>query len=142
MHKLAKENKNIFILGDFKINLLNCVNHPAPENFLNMMNSNLLLPCILQPSRVTDRSATLIDNIFANTFNFNALSGNLVTKMSDHFPQFLIIRDLKLYYIFLNYYKHDYSHFSEEVFVEEVYYIDFSPVYKSNLNTNGKIDLF
>ena len=75
-----------------------------------MMNSNYLLPYILQPTRVTDRSATLIDNIFANTFNFNALSGNLViiiyilqptrvtdgsaTKISDHFPQFLIIEDV------------------------------------------------
>ena len=69
------------MLGDFNINLLNCVYHPASENFLNMMNSNYLLPYILQPTRVTDRSATLIDNIFANTYNFNALSGNLVTKL-------------------------------------------------------------
>ena len=52
---------------------------------------------IAQPTRVTDRSATLIDNIFANTFNFNALSGNLVTKISDHFPQFLMVQDLKVY---------------------------------------------
>ena len=44
LHNLARENKNIFILGDFNINLLNCVNHPASENFLNMMNSNHLLP--------------------------------------------------------------------------------------------------
>ena len=75
MHNLARENKNIFILGDFNINLLNCVNHPTSENFLNMMNSNYLLPYILLPIRVTDRGATLIDNFFANTFNFNALSG-------------------------------------------------------------------
>ena len=84
LHNLVRENKNIFILGDFNINLLNCVNHPASEPFLNMMNSNYLLPYILQPTRVTDRSATLIDNIFANTFNSNARSGNLVTKISDH----------------------------------------------------------
>lgn len=69
-----------------------------------MMNSNYLLPYILQPTCVTDRSATLIDNIFANTFNFNALiSGNLVTKISDHFPQFLITEDLKVNYASLNY---------------------------------------
>ena len=92
LHNLARENKNIFILGDFNINPLNCVSHSASENFLNMMNSNYLLPYILQLTRVTNRSATLIDNIFANTFNlsnFNALSGNLVTiwpfpTVSDH----------------------------------------------------------
>ena len=54
------------------------MNHPASEHFLSMMNSNQPLPYIFQPTRKTDRSATLIDNIFANTFNFNALSGNLV----------------------------------------------------------------
>ena len=47
LHNLVRENKNIFILGDFNINLLNCINHPASENFLNMMNSNYLLPDIL-----------------------------------------------------------------------------------------------
>ena len=85
---------------------------------------------------------TLIDNIFANTFNYNALSGNLVTKTSDHFPQFLIIENLKVNYAALNYYKHDYSHFSEEAFVDEVSHLDFSPIYNSNLNTNSKFDLF
>ena len=106
-----------------------------------MMNSNFLLPYILQPTRVTDRSANLNDNIFANTYNFNALSGNLVTKISDHLPQFLIIEDLKVNYTSLNYYKHDYSHFNEEVFVEEVSHLDFS-VCNSNLDTNCKFDVF
>ena len=58
LHNLARENKNIFMRGDFNINLLNCIYHPASENFLNMMNSNYLLPYILQPTRVTNRSAT------------------------------------------------------------------------------------
>ena len=99
------------------------------------------MPYILQPSRVIDRSATLIDHIFAETFNFYALSGNISTKISDHFPQFLIIEDLKVNYTTLNYYKHDYSHFSEEAFVDEVSHLDFSPIYNyySNLNTNGKL---
>ena len=33
LHNLARENKNIFILGDFNINLLNCGNHPASRIF-------------------------------------------------------------------------------------------------------------
>ena len=91
---VVRENKNIFIY--FNVNLLNCVNHVASENFLNMMNFNSLLPYIRQPTSVTDiRSATLIDNIFDNIFNFNTISGNLITKLSDHLPQFLIIEDLK-----------------------------------------------
>ena len=51
-----------------------------------MLNSIFLLPYILQPTRITERSATLIDNIFANTYAMNAISGNLVPKISDHLP--------------------------------------------------------
>ena len=49
-----------------------------------MLNSFVLLPYILQPTRITERSATLIDNIFANTYAMNAISGNLVSKISDN----------------------------------------------------------
>ena len=45
-----------------------------------------------------ERSATLIDNIFANTYAMNAISGNLVSKISDHLPQFLIVDNLKVNY--------------------------------------------
>ena len=81
-------------------------------------------------------------DIFNNTFNLNALSENLVTKISDHFPQFLIIADLKVNYASLNYYKHDYSHFSKEAFGDEVSHLDFSPIYNNNLSTNGTFDHF
>ena len=43
------------------------------------------------PTRITPRSKTLIDNIFFNEINEAALSGNLVTDISDHHAQFLII---------------------------------------------------
>ena len=39
-------------------------------------------PLIMQPSRVTSRSATIIDNM---------LVGNLTASISDHFPQFCFI---------------------------------------------------
>ena len=55
-------------MGDFNINLLNCESHPESNDFLLMLNSFFLPPCILQPTRITERSATLIDNIFANTY--------------------------------------------------------------------------
>ena len=52
----------------FNINLFNCESHPESNDFLLMLNSFFLLPYILlQPTRITETSATLIDNIFANT---------------------------------------------------------------------------
>ena len=72
LSQLTTEKKSIFIMGD--INLLNCESHPESNDLLLMLNSFFLLPYILQPTRITERSAILIDNIFANTNAMNAIS--------------------------------------------------------------------
>ena len=48
---------------------------------------------ILQPTRVTKKSKTLIDNIFFNNFEFNAISGNVIHSKSDHLIQFGTLKD-------------------------------------------------
>jgi hypothetical protein len=45
-------------------------------------------PLILQPTRVTDHSATLIDNIFFNSLKYSVI---VVYDLTDHLPNFLII---------------------------------------------------
>ena len=63
LSQLTSENKSIFIMGVFNINLLNYESHPESNDFLLiMLNSFFLLPYILQPTCITERSATLIDN--------------------------------------------------------------------------------
>ena len=52
------------------------------------MTANGFRPLILQLSRVTRSSATLIDNIFINDMASKSTGGNLVTSISDHFTQF------------------------------------------------------
>ena len=106
-------------MGDFNINLLNCGGHLESNDFLLMLNSYFLLPCILQPTRFTERSATLIDNIFSNTYAMNTISGNLVSKISDHLPQVLIVDNLKVNYKILNYYENDFSKSDEEKFIND-----------------------
>ena len=63
-------------------------------NPLTFPNSRLTLifrPLILQPTRVTATSATLIDNIFVNSIGTDSLGGNLTISISDHFAQFSAI---------------------------------------------------
>ena len=63
LSQLTSENKSIFIMGVFNITLLNYESHPESNDFLLiMLNSFFLLPYILQPTCITERSATLIDN--------------------------------------------------------------------------------
>ena len=53
----------------------------------------LILPTIDKPTRVHTNSASLIDNIFVN--NPELISGNLVTDVSNNFPQICILTSTK-----------------------------------------------
>ena len=66
LDKLSKENRIIFLLGDFNINLLNYDIHPPINEFLDSLSSHYFLPHILEPSRVTTNSKTLKDKKFSN----------------------------------------------------------------------------
>jgi len=86
--------KNRLILtGDYNINLLSHLTHPETDKFLNILYAHSLLPTIKKPTRITDHSATLIDNILTNMFDDNQLSGIIIDDLSDHLPVFCINRD-------------------------------------------------
>ena len=62
-----KQRKNAYLLGDYNINLLNIDKHAASPDFADGMFSHSFFPTITKPTRVIDKSATLINNIFYNT---------------------------------------------------------------------------
>ena len=95
MQKVNKENKRLVLLGDFNIDLLNCGSSPVVNNFVDVLQSNFLLPSISLPTRITDRSSTLIDNILFTPTKYTPKSGNLLVGISDHLPQFLIFDNFK-----------------------------------------------
>ena len=88
LEKLSNENKQILIMGDFNINLLN-YDDKNTANFLDTMFSYSYLPFINTPPRVTGNSKT-IDNIFYNKPMVNITAGNISSVISDHLIQFLI----------------------------------------------------
>ena len=91
LENISKEQKSIFLLGDFNVNLLNYNEHNQTNEFLDSLASNSFIPLILQPTRITSHSNTLIDNIFSNVSDPDIVSGNLTATISDHLPQFAII---------------------------------------------------
>ena len=82
------KNKIICVIGDFNINVLNYGSHSETNEFISPVVSHYLLPHILQPTRVTDHSATIIDDIFTNATEFNTVSGNILIQLADHFSVF------------------------------------------------------
>ena len=84
LEKISFENKEVYLLGDFNINILNFeTDRPTAEIFDNIY-SNSFVPYITLPTRITPTSKTLIDNIFFNNINKAITSGNLITDISDH----------------------------------------------------------
>ena len=97
--KSTTENKTIILLGDFNIDLVKCSVDASTSEFFNLFSSYNLLPYITLPTRITNRSQTLIDNIFSNSTSNQIISGNLTSTVSDHLPQFLIYPDFNKTFI-------------------------------------------
>ena len=53
LDKASKEQKSVFLLGDFDVNLLNYNDHNSTNDFLDSLASNSSVPYILQPTRLT-----------------------------------------------------------------------------------------
>ena len=91
---ISKEQKFIFPLGDFNVNLLNYNEHNQTNEFLDSFTSNSFIPLISQPTRIPSHSNTLIDNIFSNVIDPDIISGNLTVTISQSLPQFSIIPNM------------------------------------------------
>ena len=64
---IVSENKIVFLLGDFNVNLSHNVELSLDaEELKNIFNSHHLFPLINKPTCVTNHTATVIDNIFCN----------------------------------------------------------------------------
>ena len=76
----------------FNVNLLNIETDENTSDYYNLLTSNLFVPHITLPTRITSHSKTLIDNFFSNDPDFShGVSGNFTFSISDHLPQFLLM---------------------------------------------------
>ena len=90
IEKIKTENKTIYLLGDYNINILDQSRHIPISEFIELLYSKGIFPSITKPTRVTNNSATLIDNVFSNAISGKYFNGILVTDITDHFPIFVV----------------------------------------------------
>ena len=76
-------------MGDFNLNLLNVTSCKRVNEFLDVCMFNNIYPLIHTPTRVTNHSASLLDNIFTNDLE-EVFAGVILGDVSDHFPVFSI----------------------------------------------------
>ena len=105
------------------------------------MLSNFLQPHIIYPTRyVKNAKPSLVDNFFSNFLEPEIVSGNLIDKISDHMPNFLIVP----YYNKSDFRKNikirDYSNLIEENYINDI--SNLPPINTLAFDTNQNYEIF
>ena len=78
------------LCSDHNLDFLKSECHKLTREFVNFLNDQMFITCILKPTRVTHATSTLIDNIFVKSSSLNEFKSYvLVDHMSDHYPCFV-----------------------------------------------------
>ena len=144
IEKIDRENKFCIILGILILTLLNWILTQIQIFFKSTLGFFNFQPYILQPTRITDHSQTLIDNIFFISLEHLTLSGNIIYDPIGHLPNFLTIKKLTSLPndVYLKIYKRDYSNFDESALIEGIQSVDWEGVLHANPDPNVMFDSF
>ena len=94
---MKNSNKAIFIVGDTNLNLTDYETNIKVKSYLNLLFQKNFISVINEPTRVSRSNATIIDHINTNHFLNNYMHSGIITAdIPDHFPIFLISKDLML----------------------------------------------
>ena len=66
-----------------------CNTIPKYQHFYTLMASNGFLPPITLPTRITDTTRSIIDNIYTNTFKEDIFSSKIMIEIAEHLLKFI-----------------------------------------------------
>ena len=140
-----KSNEMCFVAGDFNANLINFDNHRPTEIFLNNFISNGFLPCIHLPTRITYKTATLIDNVFLlqrkPKKGQNLITGSFYSDITDHLPNFVIVEYPQKIPAQPRPQIRVYNESSKKRFISDLQQVDWTPIY-SEEDPNLSFEIF
>ena len=91
LNTVHERSKKAYISGDFNIDLLKIHMNSTFNTFFENVTSQGFYPKITRPTRISENSNTLIDNIFTNNLGNKHTSGILTSPIADHFMNFCIL---------------------------------------------------
>ena len=137
LKKITSENKEVYLCGDFNIDLLKIEEVNNYQLYYNLLCSYGFLPLIVQPTRVVENQRpSLIDNFFCNNLSEEINTGNIYLTLSEHFCQFASIERGKMDIKNIKMYARNYSSFSGKDFHDDV------SIQKWNYGLNNPTELF
>ena len=115
------------------------------HEFLDSITFNSFISLILQPTRTTSHSNTLIDNVFSNITDPDIISGTLTTTIFGHLSQFSIIPNMfgNISGNKSNIYEKDRSKFDQENFILDYFSVDWEDLLKNDeLNADNSTRMY
>ena len=137
---IIRENKQCFLIGDFNIDLL-MTNSQQVQYFIDLLVTYSCTPLILNPTRITQSSATLIDNIFTNNLDNILKTGILVNDVSDHLSVFTIVNYDNVLYSKPKCYRRVINDDNVTNFLNLLQSFNWNDVYE-NTNVDDRFDVF
>ena len=97
MTRTKNPNTEIILGMDNNLDLLKSDTCKTTENFLDLMINRERWPTITRPTRITQRSATLIDNIFISSKLHRSFDSMVILDdILDHLPTLVLLKQTKL----------------------------------------------
>ena len=84
-------NEKCYIFGDFNYDLAQTTENTLVYEFTAIMLNHSFFSVINEPTRITDTTATVLDQLWANSFCYAVKFNILLHPISDHFPIFMCI---------------------------------------------------
>ena len=97
LSKLKELRHHELIVGmDHNFDLLKSASNSTTSKFLDLNIDKDLTPCITKPTRVTNKTATLIDNILiSNKLHYNYTPFVVTDDLSDHYPTLVVLHNVE-----------------------------------------------
>ena len=97
LDSLKKNGKHVIICTDHNFDFLKSDTHIKMRELVEINVDNHMWPVITKPTRITKKSATLIDNIIVSNSTYNDYECDIILDdLSDHLPCYLVSKNLKL----------------------------------------------
>ena len=95
LDRLKKQKDHEIVIGlDHNLDLLKSHLNQPTNDFIELNLDRELIPCITKPTRITSKSATLIDNILiSRSLQRNFTSFVVIEDISDHFACLVVLKD-------------------------------------------------
>lgn len=94
LNMLNEKSKHVYVAGDFNIDLLLLKENQYFNTFYEHTTAHGFFPKITRPTRITQNSHTLIDNLYTNNLTEPHVSGIITIPISDHLVNFTVIKDI------------------------------------------------